>query len=100
MDSDTTRDTLVFGFQFAEPDPLFWSPPSDPGDQDDDEADSDDGDGDEEAEDSSGDSEATTRSRSRGRPDRAEPPRDPSSDPSYQGAADAVTFPFEGSGVG
>ena len=92
----TTGDTLVFGFQFEEPDPLFWSPPSDPGDQDDDDADSDDGAGDEDADDSSGDSEATTRSRSRGRTDRAVPLRDPSSDPSYQGAADAVTFPFEG----
>ncbi|CAE7876439.1 HERC2 [Symbiodinium microadriaticum] len=89
-------ETLVFGFQHVDPDSTLWSPPSLPDDDDDEEEDADHDEDEEEESDDSSDSAATTRSRSRGRARRGPGDREPSSDHSYQGGLDAVTFPFEG----
>ena len=92
-------DTLVLGFQYVPPESGSASPsdapPPDEGSDDHDDADDDPSDESAEDESADEDSETSTRSRSRHRQPRAGR-RGSSSDRSYQGDFDSVTFPFEG----
>ena len=85
--------TLIFGFQYTEPESDPSSPPFSPTTDADDDADEG---GEEEDDSSANDSEATTRSRSRDRGPAHRTQPSPSSDPSYQGTVEGITFAFEG----